>query len=211
MDPNNKRNSTFIVLGAAVVLGLIFLFQWVLSDDTYLIEMKQAREKKVEMMKTDFQSPIPDSLKPVFEGIDFFPIDKAWRMNGKFTKNTQFQRIKLPRTDGKYDNLIVVGWVSFKYRGKSYKLTCYQSNPKDSKTLFIPFRDGTSGRSTYGGGRYIDTRRAGENVDLDFNTAYNPYCVYNYAGFACSVPPEENTLPFDIEAGEKTFDWGELQ
>lgn len=211
MDPNNRKNSTFIALGAVVVLGLILIFGWVLGDDDYLIEMKQKREKKVEMMKTDIQSPIPDSLKPKFKGLDFYPVNKAWRFNGKFTENSQFQRIKLPRTDGKVDNLIVVGWVNFKYKGKAYKLTCYQSNPNDSKNLFIPFRDATSGKSTYGGGRYIDTRRAGDNVDLDFNTAYNPYCVYNYAGFACTVPPEENTLAIAIEAGEKTFDWGDLQ
>lgn len=211
MDLNSKKNSTFVVIGIAVLLGLVLVFQWVLADDSYLIEMKQVREKRQEMMKTDFDSPIPDSLKPHFKGIDFFPVDKAWRFNGTFEENSKFQRIKLPRTDGKADNLIIAGWVRFKYRSKKYKLTCYQPNPDDSNVLFIPFRDATSGKSSYGGGRYLDTRRADDRIDLDFNKAYNPYCVYDYAGFACTVPPEENNLPIAIEAGEKTFDWGGLQ
>ena len=192
-------------------MGLILLFQWVLADDDYLIEMKQMREKRQTMMKTDFDSPIPDSLKSVFPGIDFFPVDKAWRMNGKFKENTKFERVKIPRNDGKYDNLIVVGWVTFRYQNKNYTLTCYQPNPDDSKVLFIPFRDETSGKTTYGGGRYLDLRRAGDRIDLDFNKAYNPYCVYDYEGYSCTVPPQENTLPISIEAGEKTFDWDNVK
>jgi uncharacterized protein len=72
---------------------------------------------------------------------------------------------------------------------------------RDSKTIFVPFRDATSGKTTYGGGRYIDTRLANDAVELDFNRAYNPYCVWNFS-FACPVPPEENRLNFAIEAGE---------
>jgi uncharacterized protein (DUF1684 family) len=86
------------------------------------------------------------------------------------------------------------------------KLTAYQPNPKDSKTFFVPFRDLTSGQTTYGGGRYIDTRLAGTKVPLDFNRAYNPYCVFNY-DYACPIPPEENRLPVAVEAGEKDFRW----
>ncbi|MBL0018981.1 MAG: DUF1684 domain-containing protein, partial [Bacteroidetes bacterium] len=56
--------------------------------------------------------------------------------------------------------------------------------------------------------RYIDTRRTEDKVPLDFNRAYNPYCVYNYA-YACPVPPEENRLPVTIDAGEKDFHWPE--
>ena len=211
MSLNNRKNSSFIILGVATIMGLILLFQWVLNDDDYLIEMKQTREKKQQMFKTDFDSPIPDSLKPLFTGIDFFPVNKSFRLNGKFKKNPKFERIRMPRTDGKYDNLIIAGWVSFRYENRDYKLTCYQPNPEDANVLFIPFRDETSGKTTYGGGRYLDLRRADDRIDLDFNKAYNPYCVYDYTGYACTLPPEENNLAIAVEAGEKTFDWGDLQ
>jgi uncharacterized protein (DUF1684 family) len=71
------------------------------------------------------------------------------------------------------------------------------------KYLFIPFRDLTSGKESYGGGRYIDTEiPAGETLILDFNRAYNPYCAYSHR-YSCPIPPEENTLKVEIRAGEK--------
>lgn len=207
MKLNNRRNSTFIVIGVGLVFALVLAFQWVLQDDEYLINMTRQREKKLEMLKTDPGSPIPDSLKAQFTGLDFFPIEKRWRKDGRFKKNPKFQRIRMPKTDGDYDEYIIAGWVEIDYEGKRYKLTAYNPNPNDSKTLFIPFRDETTGKESYGGGRYIDTRLLGDHVTVDFNEAYNPYCVYDYYNWACPVPPEENRLPFRVEAGEKNFEW----
>jgi len=79
--------------------------------------------------------------------------------------------------------------------------------------VFIPFRDGTSGTETYGGGRYLlDTVKsadlgstdAGELI-LDFNFAYHPSCVYNYK-WSCPLAPRENWLTARIEAGERMPD-----
>ena len=207
MSAHNRKNSTFIAIGALAILGLVFAFQWFLQDDEYMIEMKRYREDLVQMMRTDPESPVPDSLKKDFPGLDFYDIDKAWRLSAKFEKNPKFQRIKMPRTDGKFDTYIIAGWAKFRYQSKEYRLTCYQPNSEDSKSLFVPFRDATSGKDTYGGGRYIDTRLLDGRLTLDFNKAYNPYCVYDYTGYACPVPPEENTLPFGVEAGEKNFEW----
>ena len=207
MSAHNRKNSTFIAIGALAILALVFAFQYFLQDDEYMIEMKRYREDLVQMMRTDPESPVPDSLKKSFTGIDFYDIDKAWRISAKFEKNPKFQRIKMPRTDGKYDTYIIAGWAKFRYKGKEYRLTCYQPNSEDSKSLFLPFRDATSGKDTYGGGRYIDTRLLEDRLTIDFNKAYNPYCVYDYTGYACPVPPEENTLPFGVEAGEKNFQW----
>jgi uncharacterized protein (DUF1684 family) len=80
--------------------------------------------------------------------------------------------------------------------------------------LFLPFRDATSGRETYGAGRYLtDTAKGtfgrgvtidGEVAVLDFNYAYNPSCAYN-ALAACPLAPPENRLSARVEAGELTF------
>ena len=68
----------------------------------------------------------------------------------------------------------------------------------------MPFRDGTSGRETYGAGRHLDIRvEANGSYVLDFNFAYNPYCAYSDA-YSCPLPPAENWLPVRIEAGERT-------
>ena len=73
--------------------------------------------------------------------------------------------------------------------------------------LFIPFKDLSNGEATYGGGRYMDIRmddiKNGELM-LDFNKAYNPYCAYS-DGYNCPVPPVENHLETEVNAGEKSF------
>jgi len=72
-------------------------------------------------------------------------------------------------------------------------------------SLFIPFRDATSGGGTYGAGRYLDLIENTTGIyDLDFNRAYNPYCAYNDR-FSCPLPPGENTLEVPILAGEKIY------
>jgi uncharacterized protein (DUF1684 family) len=72
--------------------------------------------------------------------------------------------------------------------------------------ISVLFRDATSGKQTYGGGRYLDyplSEIKNNVIVLDFNKAYNPYCVYQ-ATYACPVPPAENTLTASIQAGELT-------
>jgi uncharacterized protein (DUF1684 family) len=72
--------------------------------------------------------------------------------------------------------------------------------------VFVPFRDGTSGRETYGGGRYVlDTVKGGDlgGSVLDFNFAYNPSCAWD-PRWACPLTPPANRLGVRIEAGERT-------
>lgn len=74
-----------------------------------------------------------------------------------------------------------------------------------AQALFVPFVDETSGKETYGSGRYLDLEQArGDDYVLDFNMAYNPYCAYN-DDYVCPIPPRENKLPIEIRAGEKTY------
>ncbi len=77
--------------------------------------------------------------------------------------------------------------------------------------LFLPFRDATNGRDTYGGGRYLydsikgaDLGEESETILLDFNFAYNPSCAYSDR-WVCPLAPPENWLTQPIEAGEKSF------
>jgi uncharacterized protein (DUF1684 family) len=80
--------------------------------------------------------------------------------------------------------------------------------------LFLPFQDATSGRETYGAGRYLtDTVKGtygrgltvdGDRLVLDFNYAYNPSCAYN-PRWACPLAPPENRLQAPVRAGELAF------
>ena len=79
--------------------------------------------------------------------------------------------------------------------------------------VWLPVRDGSSGSSTYGGGRYLlDTvkgadlgggARGGEDgtVVVDLNFLYNPSCAYDPA-WACPLAPPGNRLQAPVEAGE---------
>ena len=131
--------------------------------------------------------------------LKWFPINKHFRMTA------QFKRYPNPKQSGQMsssgDTLAdrLDGFVTFKFEGKTYKL---DATEMDDHTLFIKFRDATSGKETYPASRYCYTREV-ENgkVILDFNYAYSPPCAFTeYA--TCLFASPQNTLPFRVEAGE---------
>jgi len=99
------------------------------------------------------------------------------------------------------------GAFTFEIEGRSLKLIVYKSAEDHpySRSLFIPFSDETSGRETYAAGRYLDLEeQGGDDYELDFNMAYNPYCAYSEE-YTCPLPPAENKLSVRILAGEKNY------
>jgi uncharacterized protein (DUF1684 family) len=107
-------------------------------------------------------------------------------------------------TDGTTEKLILFGKIKADIQAFSVTLTLYQ---RENGDFFLPFKDKSAPKETYGGGRFLDlplTTVKNNRLRVDFNLAYNPYCAYN-EDFACPIPPAENTLPIRIEAGEKLF------
>jgi hypothetical protein len=97
-----------------------------------------------------------------------------------------------------------VGEVVFEHDGTEHRLVAWG---EDDRSLWILFRDATSGVTTYAANRQlvVDPPSAGGVVRPDFNRAYNMPCAYT--DFAtCPVPPAQNTLPFAVEAGERLPD-----
>jgi uncharacterized protein len=90
--------------------------------------------------------------------------------------------------------------------GAVVRLHAYRAAEGKDHGLFVPFRDATSGKETYGAGRYLDLEpREDDLYELDFNRAYHPYCAYDDA-WSCTLPPPENRLPVRVEAGERLTD-----
>ena len=88
-----------------------------------------------------------------------------------------------------------------------YQFEALMKKEKLKDYLFVPFGDATSGFESYGGGRYIEfyiSDIKNNQVILDFNKAYNPYCAYT-TGYNCPIPPLENLLIVAIPAGEKNY------
>jgi hypothetical protein len=148
----------------------------------------------------DVESPI---LKG-FKDIDIYAINEDWRIEATFIPYDPPKPILIPNILGTTEEDKSPGALSFTKDGKSYKLDAIES----SNGFFIIFADETSGKETYGAGRFLYTDKPDSNnkVILDFNIAYNPPCVFTkYA--TCPLPPKQNYLHLKITAGEKM--WGE--
>ena len=111
-------------------------------------------------------------------------------------------------TKGREQDFLRWGEFRFKVGGKEQAIQVYKSDPAEGR-LFILFRDVTSGKETYGAGRYLDLEPdKDQTVEkkwiFDFNKAYNPWCVYS-ENYTCPLVPPENWLEVPIYAGEKNY------
>ncbi|MEO8259025.1 MAG: DUF1684 domain-containing protein [Acidobacteriota bacterium] len=137
-----------------------------------------------------------------FQGFHWFPIDEKYRVTAKFIKDTRPQDVHIPNQLGDDAVYKTEGVVEFTLAGQTVRLRPMTTRP--NRFYFI-FRDGTSGKETYGTARflYADLRSDGTAV-LDFNQAYNPPCSFN-PFTTCPLPPAENRLKVRILAGEKDY------
>jgi uncharacterized protein (DUF1684 family) len=178
-----------------------------------LISMASFAQKDYTDSIKAFEKRYVDSLYPIIKAdtafIRFYPIDPSLKLKAKVELLTNQQPFKLVTSSGKTKEAEKYALVRFTINGKQHQLYAYQlvqlkNNSTTSKHLFIPFIDGTSGKESYYGGRYIDmetTDVKNGTLTLDFNKAYNPYCAFT-TGYNCPIPPKENTLTIPIKAGE---------
>lgn len=152
-----------------------------------------------------------DNLKN-FKKHPFFPINLKYRVVAHFVKTENPQPFEMPTSSGKVKHYQEYGKADFDLGGKHYTLAIYQSLDlmkldKYKDYLFLPFRDETNGKETYGGGKYLDLKiPQGDTIVIDFNQSYQPYCAYNAFDYNCPIVPKENRLPEKIEAGVKYQD-----
>ncbi|MEN9997376.1 MAG: hypothetical protein RI922_366 [Bacteroidota bacterium] len=174
------------------------------TDEDSLIELRIVRMG--EMIDSSSHILNAEEQKS-FEGLQFFKVDSSFRVTAKFTKEVG-KKFEMPTSTERKPIYRQFGFIEFSLEGKASKLYVYQNmalrHKKEYKDyLFIPFRDATNGNETYGGGRYLDFKKTtNTEVVVDFNTVYNPYCVYSHR-YSCPIPPAENTLTVPIHAGEK--------
>ena len=137
-----------------------------------------------------------------FKGTDYYPADRKWVVNARFEPYDPPKRVPILNVLGMETEETAPGALAFEVDGREYRLQALKE--KGEEQLFIIFADQTSGKETYGAGRYLyaDPPGADGRVTLDFNRAYSPPCAFTrYA--TCPLPPAENRLPVRIEAGEK--------
>jgi len=133
-----------------------------------------------------------------FTGTTWYPVNPEYRIVAQFVAYEPAKTMAIADTAGQKRTYSVPGYLTFTIHGRQLRLDPAVSG----ENLFIMFRDLTSGKRTYGAGRFLsaDMPKDGKTV-LDFNRAYNPYCAYNpYA--SCPLPPKQNYLAVEIPAGE---------
>lgn len=190
---------------------IFFLFPWlVFSQKTASKEIKEIKKFQKEL-NAEYLNPKETPLRgdhlTRFKKHPFFPIDLKYRVVAKIVKTENAEPFEIPTSSGKTKTYREYGKVNFELDGKPYTLTVYQSldlikQEKYKDYLFLPFRDATNEKETYGGGKYMDlTIPEGNTVVLDFNKSYQPYCAYNAHDYNCPVVPDENKLSVEIRAG----------
>jgi len=138
-----------------------------------------------------------------FAGIEHFPVDPKWRVEARFEPAPAGHEIEVPNALGYLEKMNAPGHVVFELGGATQRLLALDDT--GDGRLFLVFGDLTTGKETYGGGRflYTDPPKDGR-VSIDFNRAYNPPCVFSpYA--TCPLPPPGNKMKVRVEAGEKKY------
>jgi len=138
-----------------------------------------------------------------FRGIERFPVDARWRIAARLESGPT--SLQVPDVLGNQSHASSPGVLVFEIDGQEFRLT---ATGEPGESMFLVFGDATNGPTTYPGGRFlvIDPAESDGTVNVDFNKAYNPPCVFT--PFAtCPLPAPANVLPLAIEAGEMM--WGE--
>lgn len=190
----------------SALLLSVMQFSVAQNDSALIKEIKQFQNDLNKEYTSAETSPLQKQARETFKGIHFFSVNLECVVKAKFVRTSNEKIFAMPTSGNITKKYVKFGEAQFMLIGKQYKLNVYQSidlasQRKYRNYLFIPFRDATSGKETYGGGRYIDlTVPQTDSITINFNLAYQPYCAYT-EGYNCPIPPRENYLSAKIEAG----------
>ena len=168
--------------------------------------IRSFRADKDDFFRTSPRSPLPAAEREAFKGLPYFDVDESMVFEGLVLepyRGDEPTSFEIPTSDGKLRPAVRAGTFRFAIDGTEQRLTAYTFEHDAEGDVFVPVLDATSGRETYGAGRYLDLEREEDGTyTLDFNQLYHPSCVYD-AKFSCPLTPAENRLPVRIEAGER--------
>lgn len=197
-----NKNYRYIIISIIAVIIFYNLYSSFTTGgiENYEKEIKAAREESDRFMrspKSPFENPAD------YKGLNYFPINPDFRIPARLEYIPGPTYMEVGTSQGEEKSYIKYAWANFTYLKKEYRVLLLKEKASEPQ-LFLAFADATSGKETYGGGRYlnVDYHKSAKSIILDFNRAYHPYCVFNKK-YVCPLPPKENLLDFKIEAGEK--------
>lgn len=139
-----------------------------------------------------------------FTGCRWFEIKEAYRVEARWVAHAMPKPLKVPNVLGQSEAMPSPGYAEFELGGKTVRLDGVLETPQSTELWFI-LRDQTSGKETYGAGRFLYAELPkGGKLTLDFNKAYNPPCAFT-AFATCPLPPPQNWMAVRVEAGELNY------
>jgi uncharacterized protein (DUF1684 family) len=180
-----------------------------LNISEWKASLERQREEKNRFFILDPRSPISREERNslIGKGLSYFPPDPSLRFELTLNEHKEKKIVVVTSQDGERE---FVCWGEFKFEvnGNQCVLQAYKSD-RDEESLWVPFKDKTSGKETYGAGRYLDLEPKRHRTTrgkwiLDLNRGYNPWCAYSEA-YICPCIPPENWLEVAIRAGEKSY------
>ena len=171
--------------------------------------VRNHREEKTETFESARDSPLSETARKDFDGLEFFSISERYRLEGRLERFQESEEVILEATRGPPMSFNHVGQLGVTIEDDLFVLAVYQSPGVDA--LLVPFRDATNGETTWERGRYLNIETPADeteqqsrptNVTVDFNLAYHPLSVYD-SGVRSAVPPKENAVEAAIRAGEQ--------
>jgi uncharacterized protein (DUF1684 family) len=150
---------------------------------------------------------VRDSVSPnrlQFKGLEYFPVRADWHIQARFEPYVPERRIPIVNILGMTEEMSSPGAIVFEHEGRTWRLDAILEAPGD-RELFVMFSDATSGKQTYGGGRFLYVGLPdADRIEVDFNEAFNPPCAFT--DFAtCPLPPPQNRLALEVDAGELKY------
>jgi uncharacterized protein (DUF1684 family) len=179
------------------------------------------RAGKDALFRDHPESPLRPADRAVFNGLPYWPYDRTFRIKVRLDPEPSdpgphaelggpLGASALPSSTAQAFAFRRVGSVELTGPLAGQRLSVFWIGGYGGG-LFLPFRDATSGRTTYGAGRYLlDTIKSADHggdyeageLLLDFNMASHPSCVYD-PRWSCPLAPPENRLPVPVEVGER--------
>jgi len=141
-------------------------------------------------------------LRKSFRGLRWFPVDEKWRLTARWVPYDPPKIAEVQNVLGDVAQEKVPGCAELTLDGKKY---CLEPEQDEDGSLEFVFRDGTSGKETYGAARFVDSPPPKDGVVvLDFNEAYSPPCAYN-RWTTCPLPGPGNRMAARVAAGELSY------
>ncbi len=177
------------------------------DQEEWEIALVEARIEKNEVYADSAQTVLPRADLADFVGLNYYFPEQGLRFRVPLVSDARTDTVLLNKRKGEKVSYVRKGGVTIGHEGKPYTLSVFgPSDTRGGDYLWLPFYDLSNGEDTYPGGRYLDLELAADGtVLIDFNFAYNPLCAYNATRYNCTLPPEENRLPFAVVAGEKLY------